>query len=51
MLLEKLGHVTEELRMQILQESDMNILKGWMVKAMDATSIEEFMQSVNGSGV
>ena len=42
MLLKRQGHVTEELRKQIQQESDIDILKEWMMKAMDAASIEEF---------
>ena len=50
MLLERLGDVTEELKKQIQQEMDMNILKVWMVKAMDAASLEEFMQSVGNRG-
>ena len=50
MLLKRQGHVTEELRKQIQQEPDIDILKEWMMKAMDAASIEEFMQSINNTG-
>ena len=46
MILGKMGEVSEELEKKIKQEKDMGILEMWSHQALDAKSMEEFLQGM-----
>ncbi|MCM1467765.1 MAG: hypothetical protein NC086_06410, partial [Alistipes sp.] len=45
-VLEKKGTVTEECQKAILAQKDGKILDEWFKKALDAVSVEEFMEQI-----
>lgn len=46
MILGKMGEVSEELEKKIKQEKDMGVLEMWSHQALDAKSMEEFLQGM-----
>lgn len=45
-LLEELGAVPDDLRVRIMSERDLAVLKGWHKKAARADSIQQFLRSM-----
>ena len=45
-ILEEKGEVSEELRLQILNEKDLNVLKKYVQQAVKAESIHHFIKAI-----
>ena len=45
-LLEELGEISDDLRVRIISEKDLDLLKRWLKQAVKSESIEEFIEKM-----
>ena len=45
-LLEELGEISDDLRVRIISEKDLDVLKRWLKQAAKSESLEEFMEKM-----
>lgn len=45
-LLEEMGEISDDLRVRIIFEKDLDVLKGWLKQAVKSESIEEFIEKM-----
>ncbi len=45
-LLEELGEISDDLRVRIISEKDLDVLKRWLKQAVKSESIDEFIEKM-----
>ena len=45
-LLEELGEISDDLRVRIISEKDLDVLKSWLKQAVKSESIDEFIEKM-----
>ena len=45
-LLEELGQISDDLRVRIISEKDLDVLKRWIKQAVKSESIDEFIEKM-----
>ena len=45
-LLEELGEISDDLRVRIISEKDIDVLKRWLKQAVKSESIDEFIEKM-----
>ena len=45
-LLEELGEISDDLRVRIISEKDLDVLKRWLKQAAKSESIDEFIEKM-----
>ena len=45
-LLEELGEISDDLRVRIISEKDLDVLKRWLKQAAKSESLEEFIEKM-----
>ena len=45
-LLEELGEISDDLRVRIISEKDLDVLKRWLKQAAKSKSLEEFIEKM-----